>query len=190
MPGLPFLPVKMQRHIRPPSVFVTPHHICCTPHPCPRHSYYGIPVNNVDTNPSKGQVFPSGPTIFNQYASESDPGTYPFPLQAAIEGAYLGCSMSMCGGDRHVLAVDNYTCLLYESYNCSMAPASNSGEQHMMCGVRLKENRSWPGLGSLSVLQDKRPPSCLSGCTSSWQWEYSNSCCCDWPCLPTHLWYK
>ncbi len=53
-------------------------------------------------------------------------GTYPFPLRASIEGAYPGCPPSQCPGDRHVLAVDNYTCLLYEGYSCR-APSSLRG---------------------------------------------------------------
>lgn len=53
-------------------------------------------------------------------------GTYPFPRNALIEGAYLGCPTEQCSGDRHVLAIDNYTCLLYEGYHCR-APSSNAG---------------------------------------------------------------
>jgi hypothetical protein len=44
---------------------------------------------------------------FTQYADESDPGPYPIPLGAPIEG----------GGDRHVLAVDRDACKLYEMYD-------------------------------------------------------------------------
>lgn len=36
--------------------------------------YYGIPITRVDTNPAKGQVFPAGNMVFNQYGDESDPG--------------------------------------------------------------------------------------------------------------------
>lgn len=36
--------------------------------------YYGIPINRVDSNPSKGQVFPSGQMQFSAYGDESDPG--------------------------------------------------------------------------------------------------------------------
>ncbi len=44
------------------------------------------------------------------YADESDPGPYPIPLDAPIEGG------SDSGGDRHVLAVDTDHCKLYELY--------------------------------------------------------------------------
>lgn len=45
-----------------------------------------------------------------QYADESDPGPYPIPANAPIEG---GAGSS---GDRHVLVVDRDNCLLYELY--------------------------------------------------------------------------
>lgn len=45
------------------------------------------------------------------YAGESDPGPYPIPLNAPIEGG------SQSSGDRHVLAVDSGNCKLYEMYS-------------------------------------------------------------------------
>ncbi len=44
------------------------------------------------------------------YADESDPGPYPIPANAPIEGG------SSSGGDRHVLVVDRATCRDYEVY--------------------------------------------------------------------------
>ncbi len=44
------------------------------------------------------------------YAGESDPGPYPIPPNAPIEGG------SQSSGDRHVLVVDSGTCKLYEMY--------------------------------------------------------------------------
>lgn len=49
------------------------------------------------------------PMKFN-YASESDPGPYPVPLAAPIEGGAVST------GDRHVLVVDKDACVLYELY--------------------------------------------------------------------------
>lgn len=34
--------------------------------------YYGIPVNRVDSNPAKGQKFPSGRTVFDAEWGDSD----------------------------------------------------------------------------------------------------------------------
>jgi chitodextrinase len=45
------------------------------------------------------------------YADESDPGPYPIPPGAAIEGG------SASTGDRHVLVVDTDNCLLYETWS-------------------------------------------------------------------------
>jgi uncharacterized protein (TIGR03437 family) len=44
------------------------------------------------------------------YADESDPGPYPIPANAPIEGG------SSSTGDRHVLLVDTANCILYELY--------------------------------------------------------------------------
>lgn len=52
---------------------------------------------------------PKAPISFT-YSSESDPGPYPIPLNAPIEGG------SQSSGDRHVIAVDSGTCNLYEMF--------------------------------------------------------------------------
>jgi hypothetical protein len=44
------------------------------------------------------------------YASESDPGPYAIPLDAPIEGG------SQSTGDRHAIAIDTGSCILYELY--------------------------------------------------------------------------
>ncbi len=45
------------------------------------------------------------------YAEESDPGPYPIPADAAIEGG------SQSSGDRHVLVLDRGNCTLYELFS-------------------------------------------------------------------------
>lgn len=47
---------------------------------------------------------------FTAYGDESDPGPYPVPLDAPIEGG------SSSNGDCHVIAVNTATCRLYEMY--------------------------------------------------------------------------
>jgi len=47
---------------------------------------------------------------FIWYSDESDPGPYPVPAAAPVEGG------SGSSGDRHVLVVDTGTCVLYELY--------------------------------------------------------------------------
>lgn len=91
----------------------------------------------MDTSPAKGLAYPRRRTQFSLYADESDNGTYPFPLAAAIEGAYPGCPPSSCTGDRHVLAIDNATCTLWEAANC-IAPSSLAGEAVAAMSSRLQ----------------------------------------------------
>lgn len=52
---------------------------------------------------------PYVPVSFN-YADESDPGPYPIPTNAPIEGG------SQSSGDRHVIVIDSGTCKLYEMF--------------------------------------------------------------------------
>ncbi|PRC94219.1 hypothetical protein [Solimicrobium silvestre] len=55
------------------------------------------------------------PVNFAAYPTESDPGPYPIPANAPIEGQLV--SGAAFGGDRHVLVVDRDTNRLYETYN-------------------------------------------------------------------------
>jgi hypothetical protein len=50
------------------------------------------------------------------YADESDPGPYPVPADAPVEGG------PAADGDRHVLVVDGTTRLLYELYDAHLQP--------------------------------------------------------------------
>jgi hypothetical protein len=64
----------------------------------------GIPYVTVNAGqPGVGVSF--------QWASESNPGPYPIPPNAPVEGG------AGAGGDRHVLVVDNGSCHLYELYD-------------------------------------------------------------------------
>ena len=55
---------------------------------------------------------PGVPVQFS-YADESDSGLYPIPDDAPIEGGIRGA------GDRHILIVQEETCLLYELYDAA-----------------------------------------------------------------------
>lgn len=50
------------------------------------------------------------PIVFTAYGDESDPGPYPIPRDAPVEGGPDG------DGDRHVIVVDADDCVLYELY--------------------------------------------------------------------------
>jgi hypothetical protein len=73
---------------------------------------YGIPYTVVPA----GQ--PLVPIRFVAYGSESDPGPYPVPPGAPVEGAGQP-------GDRHVLVLQSGTCRLFELYNAAQR-ADNS----------------------------------------------------------------
>jgi len=78
-------------------------------------SPYGMPYTVV----SPGHQFLS---VAFQYASESDPGPYPFGPDTTIEGGQNAT------GDRHALMVDPSTCTLYELYDAHyVAGASTAG---------------------------------------------------------------
>jgi hypothetical protein len=61
---------------------------------------YGIPFAVVPADQ------PPVPITFTAYGDQSDPGPYPMPTDAPIEG----------GSDAHVLALQQGTCLLYELF--------------------------------------------------------------------------
>jgi hypothetical protein len=69
------------------------------------------------TNPSYGIPYtvvprrqPKVPIEFSEYGEESDPGPYPIPPSAPVEGAGEE-------GDRHVLVLQEGSCKLYELYS-------------------------------------------------------------------------
>lgn len=69
----------------------------------------GIPYVVVDSSQAKVNV------NFVAYPDESDPGPYPIPKNAPIEGQ--AADGSAFSGDRHVLVVDRSANRLYELYN-------------------------------------------------------------------------
>ena len=65
----------------------------------------GIPYTLVDSST------PAVPIDYTLYGDESDPGPFPIPPDAPIEGG------PQSDGDRHVLVIDTDACLLYEIGN-------------------------------------------------------------------------
>jgi hypothetical protein len=72
------------------------------------NKHYGIPYTIVAKHQRKV------PITFTESASESDPGPYPIPPNAPVEGAGEA-------GDRHVLVLQKATCMLYELYSAKRA---------------------------------------------------------------------
>jgi len=79
--------------------------------------------------------------LFVLYADESDPGPYPVPLNAPIEGQQA--DGSAFGGDRHVLVIDRDSNLLYEMAN---AYPESDGTWTASCGAvfHLESNNVRP----------------------------------------------
>jgi hypothetical protein len=65
---------------------------------------YGIPYTVVGANQ------PKVPITFTEFGAESEPGPYPIPASAPVEGAGEA-------GDRHVLVLQRGSCKLYELYS-------------------------------------------------------------------------
>lgn len=67
--------------------------------------HYGIPFVVVP------ETEPEVPVVYDAYGDESDPGPFPLPLDAPIEGEPGATS-----GDRHAIALRSGTCELFELY--------------------------------------------------------------------------
>jgi hypothetical protein len=63
---------------------------------------YGIPFKVVDSTEPRRRI------VYTAYGDESDPGPFPVPPNAPVEGG------NASDGDRHVLVVQRGTCHLYE----------------------------------------------------------------------------
>jgi hypothetical protein len=84
---------------------------------------YGMPYTVV----SAGHPFVN---VSFQYASESDPGPYPFGADTPIEGGQ-GAS-----GDRHAIMVDPTTCTLYELYDAHYSAGGSTAGSGAIWNLR------------------------------------------------------
>jgi hypothetical protein len=70
-----------------------------------------------------------------KYDEESDPGPYPFPPHAPVEGG------PDADGDRHVIVIDRDGCRLYEGFNCWFEPPAWSCESGAIFNLRSNKLR-------------------------------------------------
>lgn len=91
---------------------------------------YGIPFITVGNGQKMMDIH------FTAYGHESDPGPYPIPLNAPIEGG------PDSEWDRHVLAVNTDTCMLYELYKAY--PKGNSWDAEGGAVFNLRSNKLRP----------------------------------------------
>ncbi len=90
---------------------------------------YGIPYTVV------GSHQPKVPITFSEYGEESEPGPYPIPPGAPVEGAGEE-------GDRHVLVLQRGSCRLYELY--SAKPRGSGWEAGSGAVFNLRSSRLRP----------------------------------------------
>ena len=90
--------------------------------------YSGAPIGIPYVVVSDSQ--PAVTILFVSYANESDPGPYPVPINAPIEGQQA--DSSAFGGDRHVLVINREANLLYELAN---AYPQSDGSWQASCGA-------------------------------------------------------
>ncbi len=115
--------------------------------------HYGIPWQTVPATEA------TVPMSF-LYADESDPGPYPFPPDAKVEGG------SNSGGDQHVLVLETGKCILYETDNSNYASSGwtcDSGAKFDLSSNALRTDGFtsadaaglpiFPGLVKLSEVQ-------------------------------------
>ena len=104
---------------------------------------YGIPFTTVNTMEASS---PSGESVQplvdlkirpTGYPQECDyPLKYPIPLTAPVEGSALNCPDTVCPGDRHVIIIDNSTCMLYETFR-SFPPGVTGGSWEVDIAVKF-----------------------------------------------------
>jgi hypothetical protein len=92
---------------------------------------YGIPYAVVPATQ------PEVPIHFTAYGDQSDPGPYPIPSGAPVEGG------QNASGDRHVLVLQEGTCKLYELYDASQN-ADGSWNAGSGAVFNLRSNRLRP----------------------------------------------
>ncbi len=90
---------------------------------------YGIPVTVVPATQ------PPVPVRFTAYGDESDPGPYPVPPDARIEGG------AASDGDRHVIVVRQGECKLYELYRSKRDGAGWAGDSGAVFDLRTSSRR-------------------------------------------------
>jgi hypothetical protein len=78
---------------------------------------------------------PAIPIVFTAYGGESDPGPYPVPPSAQVEGG------SGSTGDRHVLVLQSGTCKLYEMFS---AYAQSDGSWQAASGAVFDLTKNAP----------------------------------------------
>jgi len=94
----------------------------------------GIPYILVCTGQSFVPVTFRGNSYDGNYGDESDPGPYPIPLTAPVEGNGQG--------DSHILAVDMDSKILYELYNAGVADKHWEASSGAVWDLKINDTRT------------------------------------------------
>jgi hypothetical protein len=95
--------------------------------------HFGIPFILVCKSQSLIPIIFRGNEYDDNYGDESDPGPYPIPVSAPVEGDG--------SGDSHVLAVDVDNKILYELYNASISNNSWEASSGAVWDLKINDTR-------------------------------------------------
>ncbi|WP_445147613.1 hypothetical protein [Baekduia sp. Peel2402] len=119
-------------------------------HPDFASKTYGIPFKVVPKAQKKV------PVRFTDYGDESDPGPYPLPLSAPIEG----------GSDRHVIVLQRGTCMLYELFGAQRSgngwSASNGAKFNLKTGKSRPKGWTSADAAGLPILPGLARPGAIT----------------------------
>jgi hypothetical protein len=105
---------------------------------------YGIPYAVVPADEAPATV--AFGTDGLDFSAESDPGPFPIPLDAPIQGGREG-DRDPAAGDRHVVVVQSGTCLLFELFNAVRIPGGFRASAAVRWDLRASPRRP-PGFTS------------------------------------------
>ncbi|QJR16522.1 hypothetical protein [Usitatibacter palustris] len=98
--------------------------------------FYGIPFITATNATPPVPILPySGSDPEDDYSDESDPGPYPIPAAAQVEG-----TPGATDGDRHVIAINTDDCMLYELYVATKLGGGTSWKATSFAKFNLASN--------------------------------------------------
>ncbi len=124
------------------------------PSPTPGGQLVGMPYVYVNVPGQPTTVATPVPIVFTQYSGISDPGPYPVPTNAPIQGYPQITVTGTPATDQHVLVVDKTACKLYELFHAQ--PQSDgswragSGALWSLRSNKLRPN-GWPSANAAGL---------------------------------------
>ncbi|KAG2482515.1 hypothetical protein HYH03_018560 [Edaphochlamys debaryana] len=101
----------------------------------------GMFINLVDST-----TWPRAQIVFGPdgYPDESvlEPAGLPITADALVQGSYPGCGDPPCGGDRHLIVLDNATCTLWEAWRSFPPSVTNASHWQVDALARFNLSRA------------------------------------------------